>query len=267
MTLEGSAHTRQTQGGLIIYTGGGLSLKDSIRTWFASFVDNMLGPNNLPPPQLQLQPQVFGVGIPGQERSLAIKVTWIGPKSEEWEVTLAKLETFAPGATSQMTTMSPVELVRSWDDVIPARVYGGGVKTVSLRLRPCQETIDIMAEHASKKPDEGMWMCHMYHDPVGRDAHTALPSVFKTREPHSMVEIVGFTTKPGPMADELLRWAGDFEAAVGASPDALDGRYYSLTAEEDVKIEKVFGEEDLRFLLELKREYDPRNFFRAIPLL
>lgn len=241
-------------------------MEKTVSTWFTNFAANPFREDKLLPPQLRVMPIEASLG--GHEQTFLIKVSWAGPAGDEWQAVHDKLMTFAPGAKSRCETFTPAAYVRSTDEVLPPRMYGGGVATLLLRgIYHSPETIRLIAQQAARKPNEGILTGHMYQEPLDRAANPAPPGVWRTRETHYMPQLLGYAVEPGEAADEVGRWAKGFETAVARAPEALEGRYFPLTEKADVKIETVYGKEELAFIRELKREYDPQNFFRSIPLL
>lgn len=207
-------------------------------------------------------------------RRVLVMLTWASDDHDEGRRWAAKLAALGgPSSPPAVDTLRPCRLLeglRANDAFISPRVYGR-CHTVTVRAAERTRFVEAITEHTAHFPARGVGMC--LHRSVGRgEAHQGMAdggdSVWGPRGEHTMLEIVSTTTEEAS-AEAAYEWAlGLRRAVVSAVPDeVVGGGWLAMTPDEEVDLEKVFGE-DYEFLLGLKRKWDPDNVFRnTVPRL
>lgn len=197
---------------------------------------------------------------------------------------LARLDALAaplaprPTATT-VRACTLLEGLRANDATVSPRVYGR-CHTATLRGAGLGRAgfVRALAAHTARPGAVGVGVClHRLVGPGATATTTAGEgegegegdSVWGPRREHTVMEIVSTTTDEGAV-EAAWAWAcGLRRAVVEAVPEeVLEGGWLAMMPEEEVDLEKVFGGENYRFLLELKRKWDPDNVFKyTVPRL
>lgn len=145
---------------------------------------------------------------------------------------------------------------------VPPNAYGS-IETISIReLTP--EAIETMAQNIEKMPSTNGTSFSM-HELRGPSAAPNAESVFGSREPHMMLEIITAVAERKDLK-EAQNWAGTFiEEMRKLDPKTLlPGTYISLTPPGSNSFQNIFGA-NYEPLLEMKRKYDPEGTFGLAP--
>ena len=193
--------------------------------------------------------------------------TWVGPSDDEATAWRDRVEAMGGPILSNTihTTNMAVEL-RDLGNVIAPTVYPGRTEAASLRgLQLSDGVIDVLARYGATMPPTACLACfHICHGYSTRN--TGTPGLFRHRETHGMLEIVG-TSSTREGEEECRVWAEGFGREVRRAEGALEGSFLPLTPQDMVDLQKIFGDKYGR-LLELKRRFDPHNVFRnSLPRL
>ena len=193
--------------------------------------------------------------------------TWLGPmdnEATEWHDRVKAMSGPVVMDTIISTTMTGY--TAALGGLIPSTTYRGSVQAANVRGHQLsEEAIDILAKYGTAMPlTASVAAFHVLQGYSTRN--TSMPSLFRYREPHLMLEIVGVSsTEEG--VEECRTWAEGFGREMRAAEGMLEGVYLPLTPQKTVDLKKVYGEKYER-LLELKRKFGPNNVFRnAVPRL
>ena len=149
--------------------------------------------------------------------------------------------------------------------LVPTAVYGSAWTHNISRVTPA--IAGAIARNLARLPaDSGtMFSLHQLRGPSA--APQAHGSVFATREPHYMLEILGYATSSEKMG-ESEAWGAQMAAEVAEAepesvlPTAYISVYNSTRAGSTAALlEKVFGEK-VGVVRDLKRKFDPENVFK-----
>jgi FAD/FMN-containing dehydrogenase len=131
----------------------------------------------------------------------------------------------------------------------------------SVELPPLtDEAIDTLVEHASTLTSPKSY-CIVFQlggalSRVGEDETS-----FAQREAAHNVNINAVWTEDDPDAERHIGWARDFFDAM--QPHARERVYLNFLGDEGPeRVREAYGVEKYEQLVELKRKYDPTNFFR-----
>jgi hypothetical protein len=186
----------------------------------------------------------------------------------EWAAKIEKL-----GGTVIMNSVAENELpdwMEANSKIVPAFVYGFS-RTHSLR-RISSDVAEIIGKYLEKMPSDSatMFSIHELRPSISTEADDT--SVFGTREPHFMLEILGVAAKEENRA-ESMDWAFEAWKNLGTinQENILPGTYISLDssglAPGEVPLSKIYGPY-AREVVSLKEKYDAENVFEfAVPIL
>jgi hypothetical protein len=149
---------------------------------------------------------------------------------------------------------------------MPLNVYGSA-RTHNLRqITP--QVAEIIGHYITEMPSNPATVFSI-HQLRGPSAAPKQDSVFATREPHYMLEILGYATVAEDRR-KAEKWANDFAMALEESGEGniLPTRYISLDGSaEAYSISRLFGS-NTQEVIALKKEYDPNHVFKlTVPSL
>lgn len=211
----------------------------------------------------------FGSGIlqyapDAQEPTMVINVFCAGePRSAEQ--VLHPLRTFARPAADTVRPMPYLE-AQHLGDVGPlvshlsSRYSASGKRGFLTRLNG--DAIEAIADHCERPPSTSWSMAldHYLHGAVCRVPPTA--TAFSLRQNGYSVRLTAFEEGPGP-AKAAIEWVQSLHGAL--EPFSADRIYLNYVSEQTGPVVRAaFGPNYAR-LLELKKKYDPTNFFRLNP--
>ncbi|KAL2842916.1 FAD-binding domain-containing protein [Aspergillus pseudoustus] len=224
------------------------------------------------PAQATVQRVVFNTP---RGRVFAITFVWSGSaaESEEGKRWSAKIAALVP---CQMNAVVPTTIPKwfaSNGAHIPTSVYGSS-RTYNL-ASISNATAEAIGRNLALLPSDpaAMFTVHQLRGPSVDGTLTKPLSVFATREPHYMLEILGYATS-GVDQGASEAWAAQMAAEIelAGQGDILPTAYVSLygpgpTESPDKVLEKVYGSKAEVVRL-LKARVDPENTFRlAVPTL
>lgn len=210
------------------------------------------------PSQLTIQQMVVNAP-PG--RRFGVLVVWAGDDMEEgqrWSEKIASL------GTPIMNSVAPTTIPEWFDHnaaLIPPTVYGSS-RTVNLHeITPGISA--IFGRHVQRMSSNPGLMFSI-HGLRGPSAFPRDNSVFAAREPHYMIEMLGFSTEEEG-ADEAEEWAASFADDIRkqASENVLSTAYIALSpVGHDPKAQlSVFYGPHVEEIEALKGRFDPSNVF------
>ncbi|KAL4870724.1 hypothetical protein BDV12DRAFT_165668 [Aspergillus spectabilis] len=241
-------------------------------TTFNAAYANLLATESLPP-QLSIQQSFLNTP---HGRLFAAIFVWSGAPSstEEGLAWSAKIASLGP---LLLNTVAPTTIPQLFDknkDLVPENVFGSSC-TFNIAPPVSSALAETIAKHLARLPSDPVTMFSVHElrgssPSIGPQSHK---SVFNgtAREPHSMLEILGFATTDDARV-ESENWA----AQMAADIEAVDGGivlpsvYISLFNSTRAKsaeelLDKVYGEQK-EIVRGLKRRFDPAGLFRlAVP--
>jgi FAD/FMN-containing dehydrogenase len=151
-----------------------------------------------------------------------------------------------------------LELQSMFDPSVP---HGWHYHWKSVEIPPLtDQAIDTLVEHAAARTSPKSY-CIIFQlgGALGRVAPGA--TAFSQREAAHNVNIDAVWTEGDPEAERHIAWARDFFDAM--QPHARRGVYLNFLGQEGPeRVREAYGPANYERLVELKRAYDPTNFFR-----
>lgn len=171
---------------------------------------------------------------------------------------LKEVEEALPEPIFRHTGMMPFTFLQSlFDPLLPPglQMYWKGDFFDELT----DEAIEVHLEHAAKAPSE-LSLMHLY--PIDGAVHEVGSDnmAWSFRNATWSMVIAGISPDP-TQAEDLKNWGRAYWKAL--HPYSLGGAYINFMMEEgDERIRATYGQNHQR-LVEVKRKYDPNNFFRV----
>ncbi|RAK95915.1 FAD-binding oxidoreductase [Aspergillus ibericus CBS 121593] len=212
-----------------------------------------------PPPQLTVQQIAFNSP---HGRIFGVIFTWSGPDLEEGHRWSEKIASLAPVIMNTVAPTTIPEWFAGNGALVPKSMYGAPA-TYNVR-RITTALAEVIGRYLEIMPDNPGTMLSI-HQARGVAVGEEGRSVFAAREPHYMLEIVGFVTgETGREGSE--DWAEGMAREVRELDEGnlLSTAYLSLMKTEGVDAEEVlkraYGEK-AGLVRQLKRRVDPENVF------
>ncbi|KAL3492135.1 hypothetical protein BJX62DRAFT_250878 [Aspergillus germanicus] len=237
---------------------------------FSTAYTNLLDTEGLPP-QLTVQPIVFNSP---NGRALAALFAWSGSETElsqgqRWADTISSL------APCTMNLVAPTT-IPEWlagNAHFPTSAYGSSW-THNLARIP-QNVAEVIGRNIARLPSDpaSMFSLHQLRGRSVEGLGAGEDSVFATREPHYMLEILGYATVASAQK-EAEKWAAQMAAEIEqVDPgNVLPTTYISLYnaargGSPGIVLDKVYGLK-AEVVKALKAKFDPENLFRlAVPVI
>jgi hypothetical protein len=184
---------------------------------------------------------------------------WGSDDHETGQACLAKVAALGHAVMNTVGSNTLAEFLQMMKTAVPPNAYGS-IETISIRdLTP--EAIEIMARNIERMPSTNGTSFSM-HELRGPSASPNADSVFGSREPHMMLEIITAVAERKDLK-EAQEWAGSFieEMRKTDGGNILPGTYISLTPPGSNSFRNIFGT-SYEPLLDMKRKYDPEGTFR-----
>jgi hypothetical protein len=220
------------------------------------------------PPQLTLQQMVVNAP-PG--RMFGVGFVWSGADVEEGQRWSEKIAGLAPLMMSTVAPTTVPEWFAGNGRMIPETVYGSGNFTHSVHsISPT--VAGVIGKRLRDMPQNpgSMLSIHQLRGPSTKPEDR--PSVFAAREPHFMLEILGYSTVE-EQAAEAEAWAeGIYDEIAAVEPGSLLATpYISLFKtrgkKADEVLEKIYGPM-ATVVKDLKNSFDRDNVFSlTVPML
>jgi hypothetical protein len=200
-------------------------------------------------------------------RAFSLTLVWSSEDHDTGRAIIAKIAALGP---VMMNTVEPKTIADHIDFIgtqVPQRAYGT-CQTVSIR-KLNEDATEILGRAFEKMPSSFGTSLGV-HELRGPSAAPNPKSVFASREPHFMLELISLVAKEEEV-NESIEWATSLknELLQMDPSNLLSGTYISVTRPGDVPLSKIYGPgSNFETLLGLKRKYDPQNVFSlAVPRL
>lgn len=221
------------------------------------------------PPQLTLQRIAFNSP---HGRTFAVIFVWSGSNIEEGQRWSEKIAGLGPVVANAASLKTIPEWFTGTSALVPntgsGAAYSFNASEISTAMA---ESIGRSLDRMPADPGT-MFSIHQLRGPSTTEGSRGLPSVFESRVPHYMVELIGFSTN-NSMAEISRTWAAQAEQeARQADPGfVLSTAYVSIFnttgfSPAEVLV-KTYGSA-IQTLQHLKTTFDPENLFNlALPSL
>lgn len=195
-------------------------------------------------------------------------VAWSGDDTEEGKYWSNQIASLAPVLMSTVGETTIPEWFAGNAAMVPSSVYGSS-RTLNL-YSVTPEVAEAIGRNLTTLPTDPGTMISM-HQLRGPSAAPKDNSVFATREPHYMLEIVGFAVVEDRKG-EAEHWASNIAEAVSKTDggNILPTTYISLYSAPEREVDPLsqFYGSHAEEILSLKKEYDPEGFFHwTVPQL
>jgi hypothetical protein len=197
---------------------------------------------------------------PGGKPVVVVSPTWSGDLERGWQI-VSEIESFGTPIVNNVKPMAAADLLTLTDGKL---VSGRGYKVATRWLADLSPEVvsTLIAAYDNRTSPCSSIILHHFHG-----AGTRIPTgdtAFGMRQPHFTALIYGAWEPAQADRTNHRRWAHQLSSAL--SGRALAGGYANLL-DDDAReqIRSAFGANGQK-LLDLKRRFDPGNFFSAIPL-
>jgi hypothetical protein len=215
------------------------------------------------PSELSVQQMVFNTPT---TRLYGISVMWSSDDLERGRFWVEKLACLGIIIANTVSIRNISDWMADNGAAVPLNVYGSA-RTHNLRqITP--QVAEIIGHYITEMPSNPATVFSI-HQLRGPSAAPKQNSVFATREPHYMLEILGYATVVEDRG-KAEKWGVDFARALEESGEGniLPTRYISLDGSDEAhSITRLFGS-NTQEVLALKKEYDPNHVFKlTVPSL
>ncbi|GFF23999.1 6-hydroxy-D-nicotine oxidase [Aspergillus udagawae] len=221
------------------------------------------------PPQLTIQQIV--INSPSAGRLLAAIFVWSSPDTTTGHAWAAKIADLAPTLANTVAETTIPSLLASTDALVPSTTYGAPSTHSIRRITPA--VAETIGQYLATMPSDPGTMFSI-HQLRGQSATQQNHlNVFAAREPHYMLEILGYAAEE-TLSAEAMEWAVQMARGIErVDPgNVLPTAYISLyntaaAASSDEVLRRVYGDK-AEVVRVLKRGFDPGNVFRlTVPSL
>ena len=183
---------------------------------------------------------------------------WGSDDHETGQAYLTKITALGNVVVNTVAPNTVAGFLQILETAVPPSAYGS-IETISIReLTP--EAISVIARNVEKMPSAS-GTGFSIHELRGPSAASNPASIFGSREPHMMLEIIKTVAEQMDLK-RTEDWADTFisELRKMDPENILPGTYISLTRPGSNSFENIFGS-NYEPLLEMKRKYDPEGTF------
>lgn len=192
-------------------------------------------------------------------RVLTAFFVWSSPDIEEGQAWLSKISSWAPVAMSTVAPTTIGAFIEGANEVVPKKAYGSMFSLNLKNLTP--EVLDILSEQSLLMPTNPEVIFGVHEIRAECSLAEPFPSVFNTREPHFLVEIIPMTSSADKV-EEVMAWGrGFYESLIKTDPANILGRYIPFTPTHEIDLHQVYGDH-LETIRKIKQDYDPENVFK-----
>lgn len=228
-------------------------------------MDKLAAEDDLPP-ELDLQP-FYSVMPTG--KVYGGMFMWAGPDIDRGHEYLDKVLSFHP---SVLCTVAPASMMESLERNAPYVPDSSFMNSRAVNVKKITPKIYHMFVRACETMPQDPAAMLTWHEvrpcSPSFSLSTSLASVFNSREPHYVIEILANSSVEENFA-AVSQWGLGLQEELlkEASEEILDASWLASTPSEDItSLDKLYGTDNARFLRELKRERDPDAIFKhAIP--
>lgn len=217
---------------------------------------------------------------------MLVVATWASDDHETGQHWLARIKAIisTPPDMSSVQACTLLEAIRANDDAVGEGARYGRCHAVKVRGEAVayEGLVDVLAEHTTRFGGARGAAISM-HRLVGpgtvassssgeKDARVgegdvSRLSVWGPRDRHTVLEILSNTTHLEDV-ETALSWGRRLRDAVVEVVPILKEAWLAMVPDEEDDLETLFGQDNYRFLLGLKKELDPQNVFRnTVPKL
>ena len=192
----------------------------------------------------------------------AVAYFWGSDDHEEGQSYLAKVAALGTPIMNTVASSTLAAFLEIMKASVPPNAYGS-IETLSIRGLT-SEAIETIARNVEKMPAT-LGTAFSMHELRGASAAPNGESVFGSREPHFMMELITTVADRGDLKG-AQEWASLFlrELKKMNSSNILPGTYISLTPDGSNSFENIFGS-NFEALLGLKQKHDPEGIFALAP--
>jgi hypothetical protein len=190
--------------------------------------------------------------------AFACAFIWGSDDYETGQAYLAKIAALGKVVSNTVGPNTVAGYLQFLKPIVPPKAYGS-VETISIReLNP--EAIAVIARNIERMPSvNGASL--VIHELRGPSAAPNSESVFGSREPHMVLELIKTVAEQRDLK-RAEDWVDTFIGELRKMDPAniLPGTYISVTKPGSNSFENIFGS-NYEALLEMKRKYDPEGTF------
>ncbi|KAK9364664.1 hypothetical protein V1509DRAFT_635609 [Lipomyces kononenkoae] len=211
------------------------------------------------PLQLTIQQMAFNAP---QGRMFAVSFMWSSDDIEQGQRWCEKIAALGPALMNTVALTTVPDWLAGNGALVPLSVYGSSRTHNLHQMTP--DVVEIIGRNLAKMPSDPATMFSI-HQLRGPSAAPNNESVFAAREPHFMLEILGYATAEEDRKGSE-QWAVDLWSEVQQldAGNVLPSAYIPLDFLEEPRqpgaLSRLFrshGQE----ILALKKKYDPENVF------
>jgi len=213
------------------------------------------------PPQAVIQ--VVIVNHPRMGQTVLITFAWSSPDLSKGGQFLEEILTFAPVAMHNVTEIDVPDWLKLLDTFAPYGVFSSARGINFRQLTP--NVLTIIGRHLPQMPSDPatLFIVHQLSrsSPSVTDVQLRERSCFnpESRQEHYMLELIGAVLDRREFP-KSQKWVKDMYEELKAGGEAMEGSYISLTHQEDISLEKIYGTE-WENLVQLKERLDPEGVF------
>lgn len=219
------------------------------------------------PPELELQP--FYANSPNG-RVFIVFFSWSSPDHERGQKYLNKVTSWSTVIHKQVTACTVPEILATMGQFVSRHAYANPRMLPVRTLTPA--VIDTIDKYCGRMPtDPGVcftWHAHRANTPSTPNGPACQPSVFGSREPHFLIQILANAVDKKNY-NVVSKWGHDFrdELLQQGQEAVLPSRWIPLTPDNEMPtLDVLMGEDNASWLREMKKQKDSRGLFRyALP--
>lgn len=192
-------------------------------------------------------------------KALAAFFVWASEDLEEGQGWLSKVSSWAPVAINTVPTTTMAGFNEISASLIPKCTHGTIFAVNVHELTP--GILDVISIHTALQPNQPPTLFGI-HELRAEAPWSPAGSVFATRSPHFLIEIIPMTEEAEAL-DDVQAWGRNFyNALMKTNPGNINrAAYLPLTRSKDIDLKLTYGSRH-ETLQKIKQEYDPLNVFK-----